>query len=100
MSLRDQLFRFRLFAEMLFLCLPPPPSCFLNNCLPTLLAADLKFLFPLTTLATSGTAESNKSAPMRFAAGIAYFLKNGIAVLPITCARAPKLRYLWRPIPV
>ena len=76
MSLRDRLLRFKFLAGMLLFCLLPAvrlrlpsPSCFLNVCLPTLLAAVLKIFFPLTTSATSGTANSNKSAPTRFAAG-------------------------------
>ena len=83
MSLRDRLFRFKLFGGMLLFCLPPPPSCFLIVCLSTLLAGDLKFFFPLTTFATSGTANSNKSAFTRFAAVTTCFLKNGIAVLQL-----------------
>ena len=67
----------------------PSPNCFLRVCFPTLFAAGLKFFLPLTTSAISGTGNSNMSAPMRFAAGTTYLRKNGIAVLPITCARAP-----------
>ena len=93
MSLRDRLLRFKLLTGMLLFCLPYP-SCFLIVCLPKLLAAVLNFFSPLTTSATSGTANSNKSAPTRFAAGTIYFLKKGMAVLPITCARAPKPRPL------
>ena len=93
MSLRDRMLRFKLLSRLLFFCLPPP-SYFLNVCFSTLFAAVLKFLFPLTTSATSGTAKSNKSAPKRFAAGTISFLKKGMAVLPITCARAPKPRAL------
>ena len=89
MSLRDRLLSFKILIGMLLFCLPPP-GCFLNVCLPTLLAAVLKFFFPLTTSATSGTANSNKSVPTRFAAGTVYFLKKEIVALPITCARAPK----------
>ena len=90
---RDQLLRFKFLTAMLLFCLPSR-SCFLNVCLPTIWAAVLKFFFPLTTSATSGTAKSNKSAPTRFAAGTIYFLKKVMAVLPITCARAPKPRPL------
>ena len=93
MSLRDRLLCFKFLNGMLLFCLPPS-SCFLNVCLPTLLAAVLKFFFPLTTSATSGTANSNKSAPTRFAAGTIYFLKKGMAVLPLIYARAPKPRPL------
>ena len=99
MSLLDRQLRFKLLTGMLFFCLPPP-SYFLNVCLPTLLAAVLKFFFPLTTSATSGTANSNKSAPTRFTAGAIYFLKKGMADVPKTCARAPKSRPLQRPIPL
>ena len=70
-------------------CPSPSPSCFLRVFFPTLFAAVLKFFLPLTTSAISGTANSNMSAPMRFAAGTTYLRKNGTAVLPITCARAP-----------
>ena len=70
-------------------CHSPSPSCFLRVFYPTLFAAVLKFFLPLTTSAISGTANSNMSAPMRFAAGTTYLRKKGIAVLPITCARAP-----------
>ena len=97
MSLGDRVLRFNFLTGMLLFCLPPP-SCFLNVCLPTLLAAVLKFFFPLTISATSATANSDKSAPTRFAAGTIYFLKKGMAVLPITCAIALKPRPLWRPI--
>ena len=93
MSLRDRLLRFKLLTGMLLFCLPPT-SCFLNVCLPTLLAAVFKFSFPLTTSATSGAANSNKSAPTRFAARTIYFLKKGMTVLPTNCARAPKPRPL------
>ena len=70
-------------------CPSPYPSCFLRVFFPTLFAAVLKFFLPLTTSAISGTANSNMSAPMRFAAGTTYLRKKGIAVLPITYARAP-----------
>ena len=93
MSLRDRLLCFKFLTGMLLFCLPRP-SFFLSVCLPTLLAAVLNFFFPITTSATSGTANSNKSAPTRFAAGTINFLKRGTAVVPITCARAPKPRPL------
>ena len=86
MSLRDRLLRLKLLTGMLLFCLPPP-SCFLNVCLSTFLAAVLKFFFPLTLSATSGTANSNKSAPTSFAAGTIFFLKKGMAVLPINCKK-------------
>ena len=78
-------------ASSLPLALPtalrlPSPNCFFIVFFPTLFAAVLKFFLPLTTSAISGTANSNKSAPTRFAAGTTYLRKNGIAGLPITCA--------------
>ena len=85
MSLCDRLLRFKLLTGMLLFCLPPPCS-FLNVCLPTVLAAVFKFFFPLTTSATSGTANFKKSAPTRFAAGTIYVLEKEMAVLPITCS--------------
>ena len=93
MSLRDRLTCFVDFVGMNLLALLfplPLPNCFLRVCLPTLFAAVFKIFLPLTTSAISGTANSNKSAPTRFAAGTIYLRKNGIAVLPITCASAPK----------
>ena len=110
MSLRDRLICFADFVGMtllaLFFLLPPvllqlpSPNCFLRVCLPTLFAAVLKFFLPLTTSATSDTANSNKSAPTRFAAGTINLRKNGIAVLPITCASAlnPRPRCLTTPL--
>ena len=96
MSLRDRLHCLVDFIGMVFLCLLPPfdlslpsPNCFFRVCFPTLLAAALKDFLPLITSPISGTANSNKSAPTRFAAGTTYLRKKGIAVLPITCARAP-----------
>ena len=89
MSLRDRLGCLVKFVGMILLCLLPPPNCFFRVFFPTLFAAVLNFFLPLTTSAISGTANSNKSAPTRFAAGTTYLRKNGIAVLPITCARAP-----------
>ena len=109
MSLRDRLGPLVDFVVMILLCLLPPclpyasslpptaPShlrlpctnCFFRVCFPTLFAADLKGFLPLITSPISGAANSNKSAPTRFAAGTIYLRKNGIAVLPLTCARAP-----------
>ena len=92
MSLRDRLICFADFVGMTLLVvlfLLPLPNWFLSVCLPTLFAAVLKFFLPLTTSAISDTANSNESAPIRFAAGTIYLGKNGIAVLLITCARAP-----------
>ena len=92
LSLRDQLDCLVDFVGMILLpvlLLLLCPNCFLSVCLPTLFAADLKDFLPLITSPISGAANSNMSAPMRFAAGTTYLRKKGIAVLPITCARAP-----------
>ena len=102
MSLRDRLFCFAdsvgtTLLALLFLL--PIRNCFLKICLPTLFAAVLIFFLPLTTSAISGTANSNKSAPTRFGAATINLRKNGIAVLPITCARAPSPHPRCRPIP-
>ena len=109
-SLRDRLVCFADFVGMtqlaLFFLLPPlhlrlpSPNCFLRVCLPRLFAAVLIFFLPLTTSAISGAANSNKSAPTRFVAGTIYLRKNGIAVLPITCASAPNPRPRCRPTPL
>ena len=92
MSLRDRLVCFADFVGINLLALLfvlPLPNCFHRVCLPTLFAAVSVFFLPLTTSAISGSANSNKSAPRRFAAGTIYLRKNEIAVLPITCASAP-----------
>ncbi len=89
MSLRDQLGCLVDFVGTILLCLLPLPNCFLRVCIPTLYAADSKDFQPLITSPISGAANSNKSAPTRFAAGTIYLCKNGIAVLPITCATPP-----------
>ena len=47
----------------------PPPSCFLNAILTTLVTADFKFFFTLVNSEISGTAYSNRSAPNLRAAG-------------------------------
>ena len=89
MSLRDQLVCFAAFVGMTLLAvffLLPLPNCFSKVCLP-LFAAVLKFFLPLTTSGISGAANSNKSAPTRFAAGKMDSRKNGIAVFPITESR-------------
>ena len=67
----------------------PSPNFFFKVCFPTLFAADLKDYLHLITSPISGAANSNMSAPLCFKAGTTYLLKNEIAVLPITCARAP-----------
>ena len=79
MSLQDRLTCFADFVGMTLLArlfLLPLPNCFLRVCLPTLFAAVLMFFLPLTTSAISGTANSNKSAPRRFATGTIYLRKN------------------------
>ena len=101
MSLRERLICFADFVGMTLLAvlfLLPLPNCFLSLCLPTLFAAVLKLFLPLTTSAISGAANSNKSAPKRFAAGTIYLRKNGNAVFPITCASPPNPRPRCRPI--
>ena len=52
-----------------------------------------------STSAVSGAANSNKSAPTRFAA-TTHSRKDGIAVLPITCANAPNPLLGCRPNPL
>ena len=102
-SLHDRLICFVDFVGLTLLAvlfLLPLPNCFLRVCLRTLFAAVLKFFLPLTTSANYGTANSNKSALKRFAAGTIYLRKNGIAVLPITCASAPSPRPRCRPLPL
>ena len=92
MSLRDRLDWLVDFFGMILLCLLrlPSPKCFFRVFFPTLFAADLKGFLPLKISPISGAANSNMSAPMCFAVGTTYLRKNGIAVLPITCARASK----------
>ena len=84
MSLRDRLDCLVDFVGMILLCLLPPcrtpsapfrlqlhsPNCFFRVCFPKLFAADLKDFLPLITSAISGAANSNMSAPLRFAKGI------------------------------
>ena len=99
--LRDRLVGFADFVSKTVLALfflLPLPNCFLKVCHPTLLEAVLRLFLPLTTSAISGTAKSNKSAPTRFPARTIYLRKNGIAVLPLTCATAPNSRPRCRPI--
>ena len=101
MSLRDRLICLAGFVGITLLALRflrlPSSNCFLRACLPTLFAAVLNSFLPLTTSAISGTANSNKSAPMRFAAGTICLRKNGIEVLLKTCASAPSPRPHCRP---
>ena len=88
-SLRDLLVCFPDFVRMtlpaVFFVLPLI-NCFLRVFFRTLFAAVFEFFLPLTKTAFSGAANSNKSAPTRFAAETTYLPKNGIAVLRITCA--------------
>ena len=67
----------------------PPPSCLRKVFFPTSVAADLNYFVPAITFPISRAANSIKSAPTLFAAGTTYGLKNGIAVLPIVCDKAP-----------
>ena len=103
MSLRDQVDCLVDFARIILLCLLPPcrtptapfrrrlpsPNCFLRVCFPTLFAAVLIEFLQLITSPISGAANSNMSAPMRFAAGTTYLRKKGYVVLPITCTIDP-----------
>ena len=73
----------------------PAPSCLRKVFFPTSAATDLSFFFPVKTFPISRAAISIKSAPTLFAAGTTYRLKNGIAVLPIVCAKAPNPLPLW-----
>ena len=108
MSLRDRLDCLVDFVGIILLCLlsvrlrlpSPSPNCFFRIFFPTLSAADLNDFLPPKTSPTSGAANSNMSAPMRFAAGKTYLRKKGIAVLPITCASAPNPRPRCRPTPL
>ena len=110
-SLRDRLDCLVDFAGIFLLCLLPPglptvrlrlPSTnsFFRVCFPTLFAAHLKDFLPLKTSPIFGAANSNRSAPMRFAARRTYLRKNGKTVLPITCARAPNPLPLCLPTPL
>ena len=81
MSLRDRLDCLVDFLGMILLCLLPPlrphsPNCFFRVFFPTLFAAVLKDFLPLKNSPISGTANSNMSAPMRFAAGTTYLRKK------------------------
>ena len=103
MSLRDLLICFENFVGMSLLALfflLPLPNCFLKVCLPTLFATILKFFLPLTTSVFSGTANSNKSASTRFAAGTKFLRENVIAVLPKSCAGLSNPRPRCRPTPL
>ena len=90
MSLRD---RRVCFADFDGMTLPAVSSCyhypivFLEFVVPHF-CSYLKTFLPLTTSAISDTANFNKAAPRRFAAGTMYLRRKGNAVLPITCASA------------
>ena len=85
MSLRERLIVLVDFVGInLRVPLLPPPSCFLNVSLSTLVTADFKFFSPLLTSAISGTANSNKSASNFRAAATIVFSTKGSAVLPIS----------------
>ena len=108
-SLGDRLDCLVDFVGIILLRLLPtclPSACgslhptFFRICFSTLFAADVNDFLPLKTSPISGGAISNMSAPMRFAAVTIYLHKNGIAVLPITCARAPNLLPLCLPTPL
>ena len=88
-SLRDRLDCLVDFVGLTLHCLLPLTNCFFRVCFPTLFAAVLKDFPPIITSLISGAANSNRSPPMRFAAGTTYLRKKGIAVLPISCERAP-----------
>ena len=103
MLLRERLVCFPFFVELILLALSfllPLPFCFLIYSLPTVFAAVLKLLLPLTTSATSGAANSNKSAPTRFGIAKIYLRKDGVAIFPLLCASAPKPRPRFTPIPL
>ena len=102
MSLHDRLICFVDFVGKTLLAvlfLLPLPNCFLRVRPSTLFAAVWNIFLPLTTSAISGAANSNKSAPLRFAAETIYLRKIETAVLAITCAGGPKTRPRCRPIP-
>ena len=90
-SLHEQLVFLVLFVGMIQLCLLPVPNCVFRVYFPTFFASVLKDFLPLITSPISGPANSKMSALVRFATGTTFSLKKGIAVLPITCARAPIL---------
>ena len=103
LSHRDRLGCLADFVGMILLCLLPPfrklrapfrlqlpcPNCFFRVCFPTLFAAVLKFFLPLTTPAISSTANSNKSAPTRFAADDIFTQKRNSSS-PENLCKSPK----------
>ena len=88
MSPRDQLDCLVDFVGITLLCLLPLPNCFSRVCFPTLFAAVLNHFLPQITSAISGAANSNRSAPMRFTAGMTYLRKKGIPVSSRRVSRA------------
>ena len=90
MSLRDLLVCLVDFVGMILFCLLhpyrtpsapfrlrlPSPNCFFRVCFPTIFAADLNDFLPLVTSPISGAANSDMSAPMRFATGTTYLRKK------------------------
>ena len=84
MSLRDRLDCLLDFVGIFLLCLLPLPNSFFKVCFPKFLEVDSKDFLPLIISPISGAANSNMSAPKRFAAGTTYLRRNEIAVLPIT----------------
>ena len=100
-SFRDRLDSLVNFVGMILLCLLPAvllwlpsPNRFFRVCFPALFAAVLKDSLPLTTSPISDAANSNRSAPMRFAARTTYLRKKRISALPITCAEPQILSLL------
>ena len=115
MSLRDRLDCLVDFVEMTLLavllllppCLPasrppaapfrqrlpsPSPNCFFRVCFPKHFANVLKDFLPLITSPISGAANSNKSAPMRSAAGKYIFTQKWNGSSPnnlCKCAESP-----------
>ena len=79
--LRDRLGCLVDFVGLILLSLLPLPNCFFRVCPTTLFEGDSEDFLPLITSPISGAANSNMSAPKRFAAGTTYLRRNGIAVL-------------------
>ena len=97
MFLRDRLDCFADFVGMILLSSLPPfnlrlnsSNCFLRVCFPTFFAADLKDFLPVITSPVSGAANSNMSAPMRFAAGATYLRKKKNTSSPNNLCKSPK----------
>ena len=99
MSLRDRLDCLEDFVGMILICLLRLPftNCYFRVFFSTVFTAVLNDFLPLKTSPISSAANSNMSAPMRFAAGTTYLPKKGIAVLPIACAKAPNILPLCLP---